>query len=95
MNAKPKYEFFIIPEHRRGDRTATREDLKQYEVTEAELRARFTEGQCIPSGDSETTCMCGNPPRPKTAHCTIYKNSVTGAYCYTTCESCVVVCGRP
>jgi hypothetical protein len=74
----------------------TEDDRKQYQVQQAELSTKVgMQEQCVRAETYTTTCMCGNPPRPKPANCTVYRGLVSNKYCYTRCESCYVACNRP
>jgi hypothetical protein len=91
---KKKVTFYILPEELRNQDTYTRESIKQYEVSEGELRKRLRDPeQCFPTGHSTITCMCGTPPKPKDGKCEVFY-TLGGKYCYTRCESCYIICNK-
>jgi hypothetical protein len=88
----------------------SREELKDFQLANAdELKEKVagkgelisasgdtpaTLGQCIPRSSYTSYCTCGATGVQKPATCTVYHDNITGAYCYTLCESCYVACNR-
>ena len=104
MEIQEKFKFFIVPEEQQEKLHLDgieKSKLKPFEVTRDELKNHFERlnlappEQCVPAETYSMTCMCGNPPTPKLGNCTVYRGSLSGRYCYTTCESCYNVCNRP